>query len=94
MEPYGRKILVMFYRVLMIVHNIWNYWVSGLSIVSYSKEVNLLETGLVSPQLRMETDPVSKILCSLEYKTMDKVQEPNNLKSQVFIILYFSILLH
>jgi hypothetical protein len=37
------------------------------------------------PYLRMETDPISETLCSLEYRTMDKVLEPNNPKSQVFI---------
>jgi hypothetical protein len=31
-----------------------------------------------SPHLRKETDPVSETLCSLEYRTVDKVQKPSN----------------
>jgi hypothetical protein len=37
--------------------------------------------GVSLPHLRMETDPVSEMLCSLvflEYGTMDKVQKPSN----------------
>jgi hypothetical protein len=30
------------------------------------------------PQLRTEIDPVSKMLCSLEYRTMGIVQKPSN----------------
>jgi hypothetical protein len=32
------------------------------------------------PHLRTETDPVSETSCSLEYRTMDKVQNPGNPK--------------
>jgi hypothetical protein len=31
-------------------------------------------------RLRTEANPVSEMLCSLEYRTMDKVQEPSNTK--------------
>jgi hypothetical protein len=31
--------------------------------------------------LRLETDPVSETLCSLEYQAMDKVQKPSSPKS-------------
>jgi hypothetical protein len=34
-------------------------------------------TAITSP-LRTETDPVSETLCSLDYRTMDKVQNPSN----------------
>jgi hypothetical protein len=36
--------------------------------------------GATTPHLRMERDPVSKTLCSLEYQRMDKVQKPGNPK--------------
>jgi hypothetical protein len=32
----------------------------------------------------METDPVSEMLCSLGYQTMDKVQKSSNPKSSYF----------
>jgi hypothetical protein len=35
-----------------------------------------------SPHLRAETDPVSEKPGSLEYRTLDKVQKPNNPESQ------------
>jgi hypothetical protein len=30
------------------------------------------------PHPRTETDPVPETLCSLEYRTVDKVQKPSN----------------
>jgi hypothetical protein len=39
------------------------------SIVWYSREHDVLET---------ETDPVSEMLCSLEYQTMEKAPKPSN----------------
>jgi hypothetical protein len=44
--------------------------------------------GVSSPHLRMETHPVFETLCSLcflEYRTMDKVQNPSNSESCVCI---------
>jgi hypothetical protein len=37
-------------------------------------------TGHTKEHNVSETDPVSKMLCSLEYWTMDKVQKPSNPK--------------
>jgi hypothetical protein len=37
--------------------------------------------------LRTETDPVSETSCSLEYQTMEKVQNPSN--SVILTVMYF-----
>jgi hypothetical protein len=34
----------------------------------------------------METDPISKVLCSIEYQTMDKVQDFNSLENKFLVI--------
>jgi hypothetical protein len=48
--------------------NTQDYWVfRSLAIIQYFKEHDVLETG-----------SVSKMLCSLEYWTIDKVQKPSN----------------
>jgi hypothetical protein len=39
-----------------------------------------------TPHLRIETNPVSEMLCSLEYRTMDKVQNPSKLE---YIFLFY-----
>jgi hypothetical protein len=53
-----------------MVCNTLDYWDFGfwiLSIVRYSKEYNMSQTG-----------SVPEMLCSLEYRTKDKVQKPSN----------------
>jgi hypothetical protein len=57
-----------------------------LSIVQYSNKHNVSESGsiavlrsLPTPHLRMEINPVSEMLCSLEYRTLDRVQKLRNL---------------
>jgi hypothetical protein len=55
-------------------------WTS--SIIWYSEEHNVLETGTVFILIwkggRMETYPVFETLCSSEYQTLDKVQKLSN----------------
>jgi hypothetical protein len=47
----------------------------------------------VSPthHLRVETDPLSKTLCSLEYRMMDKVQKFNNPEENVCTTFFSKI---
>jgi hypothetical protein len=51
----------------------YNHWKTYVSITT-------------APHLRTETDPVSEMLCSLEYRAMDKVQKPNNSRRYGYLI--------
>jgi hypothetical protein len=43
------------------------------------------QSRCIPPHLRMEADPVFETLCTLEYRTMDKIQNPSN--SRILFIL-------
>jgi hypothetical protein len=60
-----------------------NYWGSGLCPspgILNTRKHNILETGCVSvPHLRMDTDPVSEMLCFLVFRIPDDGHSPKTL---------------
>jgi hypothetical protein len=50
----------------------WDYQSTNIS--QWAQQSRCLKL----PYLRTETDSVSETLCSLEYRTTDKVQKPSN----------------
>jgi hypothetical protein len=64
-----------------MVYNTQNYCVIGLFLSSGILENTTFRKLDVFP----ETDPVSETSCSLEYQTMEKVQNPSNSVSNVLV---------
>jgi hypothetical protein len=85
----GRHLLCWVRCTELLVHPAWTRYIpflweirtsyrsrdrGQLSLTDPTKQVS------PTPHVRTETDPISETLCSLEYRTMEKVQKPTNLK--------------
>jgi hypothetical protein len=78
-----------------MVYNTWDYGVLGLrplsGILKNMSDWGQLflmystEQGLPHFRLRTETDPVSETLCSLEYRTIYKVQKSSNPDGRIIL---------
>jgi hypothetical protein len=64
-----------------MVCNTQNYW-----------DLDLFPSSgiLENTTFRKETDPVSETQCSLEYQTMEEVQNPSNSVAKTFTVCFYS----